>query len=51
MDTIEALTTRSTAKSYGDIPPTKDHLATILEEVRRHTRGRGIAAHAGPVCG
>jgi nitroreductase len=31
MDTIEALTTRSSAKSYGDIPPTRDHVATILE--------------------
>lgn len=41
MDTIEALTTRSTAKSYGDIPPTKDHLATILEAaVRAPDHGR-----------
>lgn len=31
MDTIEALNTRSTAKSYGDMPPNRDHLATILE--------------------
>lgn len=41
MDTIEALTTRSTAKSYGDIPPTKDHLATILDAaVRAPDHGR-----------
>jgi len=41
MDTIQALTSRSTAKSYGDIPPTKDHLATILEAaVRAPDHGR-----------
>ena len=41
MDTIEALTTRSSAKSYGDIPPTRDHLDTILEAaVRAPDHGR-----------
>jgi nitroreductase len=41
MDTIEALTTRSSAKAYGDIPPTRDHLDTILEAaVRAPDHGR-----------
>src|SRR4051812_16895467 len=31
MDTIEAMKSRSSAKSYGDLPPTRDHLASILE--------------------
>jgi nitroreductase len=31
MDTIEAINTRSSAKSYGDLSPTQDHLAAILE--------------------
>ena len=31
MDTIEAMNSRSSAKAYGDMLPTKDHLATILE--------------------
>lgn len=31
MDTIEALNTRSSAKAYGDMTPTADHLAAILE--------------------
>jgi nitroreductase len=41
METIQALTTRSSAKSYGDIPPTQDHIATILEAaVRAPDHGR-----------
>jgi len=41
MDTIEALTTRSSAKAYGDIPPTRDHLDIILEAaVRAPDHGR-----------
>jgi nitroreductase len=41
MDTIEAMTSRSSAKSYGDIPPTRDHVATILEAaVRAPDHGR-----------
>jgi len=41
MDTIEALTTRSSAKSYGDMTPTQDHVATILEAaVRAPDHGR-----------
>ncbi len=31
MDAIEALTTRATAKTYGETPPTKEHLATVLQ--------------------
>ncbi|HEV8441874.1 MAG TPA: nitroreductase [Steroidobacteraceae bacterium] len=31
MDTIEALTSRHTAKAYGDMTPTRDHLDTILQ--------------------
>src|SRR4051812_27948942 len=31
MDTIEALNTRRSAKSYGDTPPNRDHLDTVLE--------------------
>jgi len=30
MDTIEALTSRSSAKAYGDMAPTRDHLDVIL---------------------
>jgi len=41
MDTIQALTSRSSAKSYGDIPPTQDHIATILDAaVRAPDHGR-----------
>ena len=41
MDTIEALTTRRTAKSYGDMPPTQDHVETVLEAaVRAPDHGR-----------
>jgi nitroreductase len=41
MDTIQALTTRSSAKSYGDMAPTQDHVATILEAaVRAPDHGR-----------
>src|SRR5262252_10089478 len=41
MDTIEALTTRSSAKAYGDMVPTRDHLDTILEAaVRAPDHGR-----------
>jgi nitroreductase len=41
MDTIEALTSRSSAKSYGDIPPTQDHIATVLQAaVRAPDHGR-----------
>ncbi len=31
MDAIEALTTRVSAKTYGDTAPTKEHLAIILQ--------------------
>lgn len=41
MDTIEAMTSRSSAKSYGDIPPTRDHIDTILQAaVRAPDHGR-----------
>jgi len=41
MDAIEALTTRSSAKSYGDMAPTQDHLDTILQAaVRAPDHGR-----------
>lgn len=41
MDAIEALTTRSSAKSYGDTPPTREHVATILDAaVRAPDHGR-----------
>ena len=31
MDAIEALTTRASAKAYGDMTPTRDHLDVILQ--------------------
>ena len=31
MESIEALITRATAKTYGDTAPTKEHLATVLQ--------------------
>jgi nitroreductase len=41
MDAIEALTTRSSAKSFGDMLPTRDHLDTILHAaVRAPDHGR-----------
>jgi nitroreductase len=41
MDSLEALTTRATAKTYGDTAPTKEHLATVLEAaVRAPDHGR-----------
>ena len=41
MDTIEALTTRSSAKAYGDMAPTRDHLDFILQAaVRAPDHGR-----------
>jgi len=41
MDTIEALTSRSSAKAYGDMSPTRDHLDTILQAaVRAPDHGR-----------
>jgi nitroreductase len=41
METIEALTTRATAKTYGDIAPTKEHLAIVLQAaVRAPDHGR-----------
>jgi nitroreductase len=41
MDTLEALVTRSTAKTYGDTAPTKEHLATVLQAaVRAPDHGR-----------
>jgi nitroreductase len=41
MDTIEALTSRSTAKAYGDMVPTRDHIDTILHAaVRAPDHGR-----------
>ena len=41
MDAIEALITRSSAKTYGDTPPTKEHLATMLQAaVRAPDHGR-----------
>jgi nitroreductase len=41
MDAIEALTSRSTAKSFGDMTPTRDHLDTILRAaVRAPDHGR-----------
>jgi nitroreductase len=41
MDAIEALTTRASAKTYGDTAPTKEHLATILQAaVRAPDHGR-----------
>jgi len=41
MDAIEALTTRSSAKAFGDMAPTKDHLDIILRAaVRAPDHGR-----------
>jgi nitroreductase len=41
MDAIESLTTRNTAKTYGDTAPTREHLATVLEAaVRAPDHGR-----------
>ena len=41
MDAIEALTTRSSAKAFGDMPPTQDHLDIILQAaVRAPDHGR-----------
>jgi nitroreductase len=41
MDSLEALTTRATAKTYGDTAPTKEHLATVLQAaVRAPDHGR-----------
>ncbi|HEU5137602.1 MAG TPA: nitroreductase [Steroidobacteraceae bacterium] len=41
MDSIEALTTRSTAKTYGNTAPTREHLATVLAAaVRAPDHGR-----------
>jgi nitroreductase len=41
MDAIEALNTRSTAKTFGDTAPTKAHLATVLQAaVRAPDHGR-----------
>ncbi len=31
MDTIEALNSRSTAKAYGDMAPTRDHIDAVLQ--------------------
>jgi nitroreductase len=41
MDAIEALITRSSAKTYGELPPTQEHLAVILQAaVRAPDHGR-----------
>lgn len=41
MEAIESLITRATAKTYGDIAPTKEHLATALQAaVRAPDHGR-----------
>ena len=41
MDAIEALVTRSSAKTYGESPPTQEHLATVLQAaVRAPDHGR-----------
>jgi nitroreductase len=41
MDTIEALTSRSSAKAYGDMAPNRDHLDVILQAaVRAPDHGR-----------
>jgi nitroreductase len=41
MDSIEALTTRSSAKTYGETAPTREHLAIVLEAaVRAPDHGR-----------
>jgi nitroreductase len=41
MDAIEALTTRSSAKTFGETAPTKEHLAIVLQAaVRAPDHGR-----------
>jgi len=41
MEAIEALISRSSAKTYGDTAPTKEHLATVLQAaVRAPDHGR-----------
>jgi nitroreductase len=41
MDALEALTTRASAKTYGDTAPAKDHLARVLQAaVRAPDHGR-----------
>jgi len=41
MDTLEALNTRATAKTYGDTAPSKEHLALVLQAaVRAPDHGR-----------
>ena len=41
MESLEALVTRSTAKTYGDTAPTKEHMATVLQgAVRAPDHGR-----------
>jgi len=41
MDSIEALTTRSSAKTYGETAPTREHLDTVLQAaVRAPDHGR-----------
>jgi nitroreductase len=41
MDLLDALNTRSTAKTYGDTAPTKEHLAQVLQAaVRAPDHGR-----------
>ena len=41
MDALEALVTRSSAKTYGDTAPTKEHLASVLQAaVRAPDHGR-----------
>jgi nitroreductase len=41
MEAIEALTSRGTAKTYGDTPPSKEHLAIVLQAaVRAPDHGR-----------
>jgi nitroreductase len=41
MDALEALTTRATAKTYGDTAPTSEHLAQVLQAaVRAPDHGR-----------
>jgi len=41
MEAIEALNARSSAKTFGDTAPTKDHLATVLQAaVRAPDHGR-----------
>jgi nitroreductase len=41
MDTLEALNTRATAKTYGDTAPSREHLAQVLQSaVRAPDHGR-----------